>query len=478
MEDKTLDRIDEIYQKQNAFKSQLRNSSAAERIQKIKRIRQAMFDYREKIQKAIHLDFNKHATEVDITELYVVINDANHTIKHLKAWMKPKRAKTPFNMIGTVGHVVYEPKGNALIIAPWNFPVNLSLGPLIYAIAAGNTAIIKPSELTPHTSALLKEIIETLFDEKEVAVINGGVEVSTALLKLKFDHIFFTGSPRVGKIVMEAAAKHLTSVTLELGGKSPTIIDRGMDLNLAAKRIAWAKWINNGQTCIAPDYVLVHRSDLDAFITLLEEKIKRYYGDDPEASESYARIINQSNTERLAKLIETSAESKNKPGKLNKTHRYVSPTILKAPDLNSEVMSEEIFGPVLPILPYDDLEECIQMINKKEKPLSLYIYSKNKKHTSHILKNTSSGGVVINDSVLHFMNNELPFGGVNHSGLGKSHGVYGFQAFSNAKAVLEQKLKYSPLAFLYPPYNTFSEKLVKLMMKWFIFILIVTKYGI
>jgi aldehyde dehydrogenase (NAD+) len=467
-----IEKINKIYKEQRNHKPAMVRLTAKERIARIKKIKQAMFDYREQIEDAMYRDFKKHPTEVDVTELYAVINDANHTIKHLKRWMGSHKVSTPLNMLGTSGKVIYEPKGNTLIISPWNFPINLSFGPMISAIAAGNTVILKPSELTPHSSGIMAQIIGDLFPENEVAVITGGVETSTELLSLKFDHIFFTGSPGVGKIVMKAAAKHLTSVTLELGGKSPTIVDRTANIKRSAKRIAWGKWANNGQTCIAPDYIYVHRSKSDELVAELEKNIKTFYGDDASESDSYARIINDGHTERINGLL-MDVESDSANGKIvfggitGIKERYISPTIVVNPSIDSRLMQEEIFGPILPILLYDNIDEVINFINAREKPLALYIYSNKNSNINKIVNLTSSGGVLINDSLIHFFHNEMPFGGANNSGIGKSHGFYGFQAFSNTKGVLRQYLPFSAIQLLYPPYTPTVKKWVDIFMKYF-----------
>lgn len=467
-----LDRINQIFKSQFNHKPAMVRLTAKERIERVKRIRKAMFDYREQIEDAMYRDFKKHPTEVAVTELYAVINEANHTIKHLKQWMGTHKVSTPLNMLGTSGKVVYEPKGNSLIISPWNFPINLSFGPMISAIAAGNTVILKPSELTPHSSGIMAQIVADLFPENEVAVITGGIETSTELLKLKFDHIFFTGSPKVGKVVMAAAANHLSSVTLELGGKSPTIVDETANIKRSAKRIAWGKWMNNGQTCIAPDYIYVHRSKSDELVAELEKNIKNYYSDDASKSDSYARVVSDGHTKRINGLIED-VEANPDNGEVvfggitGIEERYISPTIVVNPSLDSKLMQQEIFGPVLPVLLYDNLDEVINFINSREKPLVLYIYSNKKSNIKKVVNYTSSGGVLINDSLVHFFHNELPFGGANNSGIGKSHGFYGFQAFSNTKGVLKQTLPFSAIQLLYPPYTPGVKKWADIFMKYF-----------
>jgi len=467
-----IDRINRIFKSQHNHKPAMVRLTAKDRIERVKRIRKAMFDYREQIEDAMYRDFKKHPTEVAVTELYAVINDANHTIKHLKQWMGTHKVSTPLNMLGTSGKLKYEPKGNALIISPWNFPINLSFGPMISAIAAGNTVILKPSELTPHSSGIMAQIVSDLFPENEVAVITGGVETSTELLKLKFDHIFFTGSPQVGKIVMTAAAKHLASVTLELGGKSPTIVDETANIKRAAKRITWGKWMNNGQTCIAPDYIYVHRSKSDELVAELEKNIKVYYGDDASKSESYARIVSDGHTERINGLLKDVAANPQNGnivfgGITGIEDRYISPTIVVNPSMDSKLMQQEIFGPVLPVMLYDNLDEVINFINSREKPLALYIYSNKNSNINKIVNYTSSGGVLINDNLVHFFHNELPFGGANNSGIGKSHGFYGFQAFSNSKGVLKQTLPFSAIQLLYPPYTPSVKKWADIFMKYF-----------
>ena len=467
-----LDQINRIFKSQHNHKPAMVRLTAKEKIERIKRIRTAMFDYRDQIEDAMYRDFKKHPTEVAVSELYAVINDANHTIKHLKRWMGKHKVSTPLNMLGTTGRVKYEPKGSVLIISPWNFPINLSFGPMISAIAAGNTVILKPSELTPHSSGIMVQIIADLFPENEVAVITGGVETSTELLKLKFDHIFFTGSPQVGKIVMTAAAKHLASVTLELGGKSPTIVDETANIKRSAKRITWGKWLNNGQTCLAPDYIYVHRSKADELVTELEKNIKAYYDEDASKSESYARVVSEGHTERINGLLED-VEANSGNGNIvfggirGIKERYISPTIVMNPALDSKLMQEEIFGPVLPVLLYDNLDEVINFVNSLEKPLVLYIYSNKKSNINKVVNYTSSGGVLVNDSLVHFFHNELPFGGANNSGIGKSHGFYGFQAFSNTKGVLKQNLPFSAIQLLYPPYTPSVKRWVNIFMKYF-----------
>jgi len=370
--------IARIFKLQQAHQYTVAKTTARERKEKLKRLQKTILSRKQEIRDALYADFRKHPSEVDLTEIFPVTSEIKHTARHLSKWMRPRRVKTPLALFGTSSYIHYEPKGLALIIAPWNFPINLTFGPLVSAIAAGNCVMIKPSEHTPHASAVTKSIIEEVFDESEVAVIEGGIEASTSLLALPFNHIFFTGAPAIGKIVMEAASKHLASVTLELGGKSPTIVDETASVDAAARRIAWAKFTNNGQICIAPDYLFVHESKKDEFLQKFKENIEASYGLDARRSESYARIVNHRHYQRLSAYIED-AKQKGATvaygGGTEGSEDYIEPTVLTDVDPSSAVMTEEIFGPVLPVYTYKSLDEPIAVINAKEKPLALYIYS-------------------------------------------------------------------------------------------------------
>ncbi|MCD8540171.1 MAG: aldehyde dehydrogenase family protein [Leadbetterella sp.] len=374
---------------------------------------------------------------------------------------------TPLSFFGSSSHVRYEPKGACLIISPWNFPVNLSLGPLISAVAAGNTAIIKPSEFTPHTSAVIRKIVNHVFIPGEAEVIEGGVETSTRLLALPFNHIFFTGSPQVGKVVMKAAAEHLASVTLELGGKSPVIIDETARIASVARRLAWGKFMNGGQICIAPDYVFVHRSKAEGFLEELKRVLEEFYGDDPLASDSYCSIVNPKHADRVQGYLEDAVEKGAKVvfgGK--KQESRISPTLVTQVPAGSKILQEEIFGPLLPVLVYDDREEVVKYICSGEKPLALYIYSNKKSSIEFFLANTRAGGTCINNNDMHFLQPYLPFGGDNNSGIGKSHGEWGFKAFSNERSVYRQHLP-SVLEKLMPPYTAGKNRVIEWIVKWF-----------
>lgn len=461
--------IKRIFQLQEANQYKVGNSTASERKAKLSKLHKAVMKYRPEIKEALFKDYKKHPSEVDLTEIYPVTSEIKHAKSNLSRWMRPQSVSTPLAMLGSSSKIKYESKGVVLIISPWNFPINLTFGPLVSAIAAGNTVMLKPSEHTPHASAIMKKIINELFDENEIAVIEGGVETSQTLLSLKFNHIFFTGAPSIGKIVMQAAAKHLTSVTLELGGKSPTIVDETANLDSAAKRIAWGKYINNGQVCIAPDYLFVHESKKDKFVELFGKHIDSLYAGDASKESSYARIVNERHYHRVKSYIVDAVNRGAKVefgGKTDEKQDYIAPTVLTNVDMKSKVMEEEVFGPILPIHTYKDINEVINIINEREIPLALYIYSSKKKNINHILNNTRAGGTCINNNAVHFFNANLPFGGANNSGIGKSHGWFGFEAFSNARGVYQQHIP-GALELLMPPYNNFKQTLIDLTIKWF-----------
>jgi aldehyde dehydrogenase (NAD+) len=384
--------------------------------------------------------------------------------------MKPRRVPTPIGLFGSAGTVVYEPRGVVLIISPWNYPIYLTLGPLVSAIAAGNCAVIKPSEFTPHTTAFLWKLLAGLFPEEEAALVEGGADAAEALLALPFDHIFFTGSPAVGKVVMKAAAEHLASVTLELGGKSPVLVDADANLKEAARKITWGKNLNGGQTCVAPDYVLVHERVHDALVTELKQAFTAFYGADTaswKASPDLARIINDRHFARVQALLSGSAAQVAFGGESDETSRYISPTILTEVDPFSPVMQEEIFGPLLPILKVADMDAAVTFVNARPKPLALYVFSSSRRRAETLIAHTTAGGGCINDTVLHFAHTGLPTGGVNTSGFGKAHGRHGFEAFSNARGILRQRTRLSAIQLMYPPYTGFVRRMIDLTLKYF-----------
>ena len=412
---------------------------------------------------ALNKDFKKSEFEGYLSEFGIVISELNFAIKNLKRWAKPKRIKSSLLTFPSKDYLYPEPFGTALIIAPWNYPFLLAMEPLIMAIAAGNTVVIKPSELTENTSKLITRIIKNVFPETIATSIQGGVEISTELLAQKWDYIFFTGSTHVGKIVAQAAAKHLTPVVLELGGKSPCIIDDSVNLKLVARRLVWGKLLNGGQTCIAPDYVIAKSNIKEDLIAVLKTEINKQYGENPENSLDFPRIVNKNNTKRLETLLQDSNIVFG--GKINVNECYISPTLVDQPSLNSQIMQEEIFGPILPILTYNTEEDIEHIIWNLEKPLSLYVFSNKTSFIKSTIKKYSFGGGVINDLLIHFGNHRLPFGGVGASGMGKYHGKHGFNAFSNTKPIVKRGNWFDP-SFRYAPYKG-KMSLLKLVFKYF-----------
>jgi len=460
----------ELFNRQKAHQFNVGNTTYKERLKKLDALKTALeTTYKDDIRKAMFDDFKKPHLETDLTEIYPVLSEIKFAKNNLKGWMKDQKVDTPLALLGASSYIKYEPKGVCLIISPWNFPINLTFGPLVSAIAAGNTVILKPSEMTPNASKLMATIVSELFDENEVALVQGEVETSEELLKLPFNHIFFTGSPAVGKIVMKAASEHLTSVTLELGGKSPTIIDDSANLEKAVEKIIFGKFTNAGQTCIAPDYVFL-KSDLKSkFTDLFKSKIAAFYSENAESSDSYCRIVNQKHFERLVSYIEEAKNNQSEiisGGSYNANDYFIEPMVVFNAPEDSKMMENEIFGPILPVKTYSKIEETVDYINSKEKPLALYIYSKNKKHIDYIMDNTRAGSGCINHNLLQFLNHNLPFGGSNNSGIGKSHGFFGFEAFSNRRAMMKQHTM-GATDLLTPPYTNFKQKLIDLTLKWF-----------
>ena len=433
------------------------------RTETLKRLLLSIEENEDRIVKALFNDFKKPAFEAVLTETSYVISDIKNTIKNIKCWSKPKKVLPSLLNFPSKDYIYSEPYGKVLIIAPWNYPFQLALCPLIAAVAAGNSVVLKPSELTPHTSSIIAEIISNVFDKNHVEVIEGGVEVSQNLLSQRWDYIFFTGSVAVGKIVAKAAAEYLTPITLELGGKNPCIIDETANLKLAAKRIVWGKFINAGQTCIAPDYLLVHKSVKLEFTEHLKQEITNAYGENPELSPDFTRIINTKNWERLLNLIEP--EKVVFGGQSNKETCFLAPTLIDETSLDSEIMKEEIFGPILPILSYQNTVDLKHIITKYEKPLSLYVFTTNNYFAEEMIQIFSFGGGCVNDTVIHFSNNRLPFGGVGHSGIGAYHGKMSFDTFSHKKAIVK-KANWLDLPMRYAPYND-KLKTIKKLLKWF-----------
>ena len=456
------DHFDSI--KATSFK--LRNSTAGERKKKLRKLEKWILQNRSEIQNAVYQDLQKPSQETDITEIFVVLSEIRLACKKLKSWSSNRPVQSSLPFFGTIAYVHHEPKGACLIISPWNYPFQLAIAPLVSAIAAGNAVIIKPSEFSENTSRLIHKMCKEVFDKEEVAVVLGDKDESKELLQFPFDHIFFTGSPQVGKLVMEAAAKNLTSVTLELGGKSPTIVDQTANIKDAAKKIAWGKWQNAGQICIAPDYLFAHEEVYEELIDELSLQSDRIYG----KKENYGGIISRSHHQRINDLMVDAIEKGANigfGGKSDKKNLRFTPTLLTGISQNSRVLDEEIFGPILPILKFRKLDEVIDFINKKPKPLALYIFSKNKKNIDLIQRKTSSGMLTINDTVLQFGHPHLPIGGVNNSGIGKSHGHAGFLAFTNEKAVLKQPSSVTITKTIYPPYSRIKKFIIEMLVKYF-----------
>ena len=430
------------------------------RRQQLRELARMMRDHEKDFGEALRADLGKCHFEAVLTEMSFVESEATYAYKHLKRWLRPKRVPTPLMAMPARSYIQPEPKGVVLIIAPWNYPLSMVCAPLVGAIAAGNCAVLKPSEVTPHTSAAIARILPRYLDTDAFAVVEGGIPETTELLEHAYDHILYTGNERVARIVMAAAAKHLSPVTLELGGKSPCIIDRSADLDVAASRIAWGKFINAGQTCVAPDHVLVHREVAAQFADTLAAKIKQFYGDDPSQSPDFCRIASERHAARFAKLLE--GQKIHTGGQVDVARRYVAPTIVLDPDPDSELMREEIFGPVLPLITVDEMHHAIKFVADRPKPLALYLFSKSKALENAVLSRLSAGSVCINDAVIFMVSPELPFGGVGASGMGRYTGWYGFETFSHMKPVMKRSFRFdAPLR--YPPYDDFKAKVMRLV---------------
>ena len=418
--------------------------------------------HEEEIIKALYDDFKKPAFEAVVSETAYIVSELNHTIKNINKWAKPNMVLPSLLNFPSTDYIYKEPYGKVLIIAPWNYPYQLALCPLIAAVAAGNQVVVKPSELTPNTSSIVAKIISETFDENHVKCVEGGVEITQELLAQRWDYIFFTGSVAVGKIVAKAAAENLTPVTLELGGKNPCIIDSTANLKLAAKRIVWGKFLNAGQTCIAPDYLLVSNKIKSAFIELIKKEIIDAYGENPETSTDFPRIINQKNWSRLTGMLK--GESILAGGKSNIQDYYLAPTLLDEPSLDSLVMKDEIFGPILPVLSFENEADLVSIISRYEKPLSLYVFSNNNAFAKRIIQDYSFGGGCINDNLVYFSNKRLPFGGVGHSGIGAYHGKLSFSTFTHYKAIVK-RANWLDIPTRYAPYKG-KLKSVKKLFKW------------
>jgi aldehyde dehydrogenase (NAD+) len=435
--------ISAVFGNQKKKALELKKTTSQDRISRLGIFRKAIDNNSGNITKALYDDYKKPVEEA-ILEVGWIIDEIDFVITHLESWMKAQVVSTPESLGGdaVVSRIVLEPKGVCLFLTPWNYPFLLTFRPLVSCLAAGNTAIIKPSELTPHSSQLIREIVESVFTEDEVLVVEGGAEVASELLELPFDHIFYTGGTRVGKIVMKAAASHMASITMELGGKCPSIIDDSADFADAAGKIVWTKFLNCGQTCITTDYILVSENRKDEFVAQLKSTITNMYGADGPGIESpkYARMVNSNHYRRVKNLLEDALLNGAKlvtGGKTDDSENYLSPTLLDHVTPDMAIMKEEIFGPLLPVLTYRTLEDAIDFVNGRDRPLGVYVYSKDRDVAEMVINNTTAGASVINHTLMHYVSPYLPFGGVGTSGIGRGNGYFGFFDFSNQRPVLE-----------------------------------------
>jgi len=461
----SLEMIGQLVKEQRHFFNQGVTKNIDFRRLQLKLLQQLIIENEELIFQALKADLSKPKVESYGAEMGLVLEEIKYTLKHLQSWVKIQKVPTPMSLFPAQSQIIYQPLGVVLIISPWNYPFQLLISPLIGAIAAGNCTILKPSEIAPHTSQLIAELIPKYFDAKYIAVVEGDKLATQALLDQKFDHIFFTGSTAIGKIIAQKAAETLTPVTLELGGKSPCIIDKQTNLDYTAKRITWGKFINAGQTCVAPDYLLVHSSIKEELLTKIKDYLRQFYGEDPATSTDYPRIINDFHWQRLNSLL-TRAKSSGKTitgGQGNQGDRYLAPTIIDQVTWEDAVMQEEIFGPILPVLEYEKLEDAIAQVNTQPHALALYFFSDNSQHQQQVIEQTTSGGVCLNDTIMHLASPELPFGGVGSSGLGSYHGKASFTTFSHQRSILKQSFLLD-IDFRYAPYTEGKMKLLKFFL--------------
>ncbi|MBU8895924.1 aldehyde dehydrogenase family protein [Corallococcus sp. M34] len=464
--------LQESFDRLRAHRWELARTGARERLARLDTLKALILERREALADALHQDLRKPAAEVEATEVLPVLLELAHVRRHLKGWMKPRRVAAPLLLAGTVSEVHREPKGVVLVLAPWNSPFPLLMSPVVAAVAAGNAVLCKPSEKTPHTSRFLAELVRDAFPPEEVTLVEGGPEVGEALLRLPFDHFFFTGGTRVGQRVMAAAARHLAGVTLELGGKSPAIVDATADVETAAERIIWGKFLNGGQTCVAPDHVFVHASREEALLDAMKAALERFYGKTEEArrmSPDLCRLVDDAAFTRVRTLLDQGVAAGARVatgGVADAEARYLAPTLLTDVTPNSPVMGEEILGPVLPVLRFESLDEVVSEVREGGKPLALYVFSQDEQTVQRLLQETSAGGTVINNVALHAANPNLPFGGIGRSGVGAYHGETGFLTFSHERAVVRQG-RTTFLHLFFPPYRGKAQKLARLASKMF-----------
>lgn len=455
----TENEVNEILAKQKQFFMEGATLDFEFRIKQLQKLKDSVILHKEELETALKKDLGKSKFESYTTEIGFILSSISHTMKHLKKWMKPVKPKTPMHIFLASSKIEKVPYGSVLIMGPYNYPFQLLIEPLIGAIAAGNCAVLSPSELTPTVSSVVQKLIQTTFHKEYIHCVQGGIENNTALLNSPFDYIFFTGSINVGKIVMKAASKNLIPVTLELGGKSPVIVDKTANIKVASERIVWGKLMNAGQTCVAPDYIYVDESIRDEFVRELIKTIENFYGKDIKNNPDFGRIVNQRHIDRLKTILELDKNYIVYGGEVDEKQRYISPTLLCVEGNEAASMKEELFGPLLPILTYKSLEEALTFINNNNKPLALYIFSEDDQSINHILKNTSSGGVSINDTISHIISPNLPFGGIGKSGMGMYHGEYSFMTFSHQRSILRKSTKFT-IRLPFPPFT--EEKYKKL----------------
>ena len=454
-------KVDDLIKKQTEFFNSGATLNLGFRLESLKKLKQSIKNNEGQIVEALYSDLGKGNFEAYTSEIGLVLHELTNHIRNFKKWARRRRGKTPLHAFPSKSCIYKQPLGRVLIISPFNYPFMLSVGPLVGAISAGNVVVVKPSEFTPRTSAIIAKIISQVFNEEYISVTQGGVEVSQQLLAHNWDKIFFTGSQRVGKIVMEAAAKHLTPLVLELGGKNPVVVDKDANLKVAARRVVWGKLLNGGQSCVAPDYLYVHKEVKDEFLQLMQRCIVQFFND-PRTDKDFTKIINEAAVRRLAGLLQ--GVDVYYGGDFDIENKYFSPTLLTNVTNNSAVMQDEIFGPVLPVLDFQELNDVVEIINSREKPLAAYYFSGNKQKQKYFLQHTYSGDVMINDVVMHFTNFSLPFGGVGSSGMGKYHGERSFEVFSHERAVMKTSTSID-LPLRYPPYKKIILKILRRLLR-------------
>lgn len=455
--------INKIIEEHHRFYESKKSRDINFRINQLKNLKTGIKKYESRIYEALYKDLGKCEFESYTTEIGFVLSSISHTIKNLRIWAKEEKVKTPLYLFPAKSYIISEPYGTVLIIGPYNYPFQLLIEPLIGAIAAGNCVVLKPSENVPNISKIITEMITEIFPKEYICSVEGGIETNTSLINGAFDYIFFTGSAQVGRIVMEAAAKNLIPVTLELGGKSPVIVDESADIKVAAQRIIWGKTINVGQTCVAPDYVVVDERIKNEFIEELKTQIENFYGKDAIKSKDYGRIVNDRHFQRLKNILDRECDKIIYGGKVDRENRYIEPTLIEA-SWEGAAMKDEIFGPILPIIGYKNLDEVVKRIKKLPKPLALYLFTENQNIEEKVLEEVSSGGACINDTITHLANPELPFGGVGSSGIGAYHGKESFITFSHRRSVVRKTTKIN-IPIIFPPFNKNNLDNIKRFMK-------------